>query len=164
MRSGCFWGASSDFCVLTVGRYKKVQLNRLKHPESIRAQRQWGNSSLFLYFGPFSSVKLSYKVLSILRPKLGSPVCWAEWRVSRCIAAEFLPVLSVSLGKNHLRPWHREHSPSAFYWHWTLSCEHEWRSNPLALHPDPETARDGKKMTTRCKNPGHDKRTRKSTY
>ena len=59
-RSGCFWGTSIDFWVLTVGWYKIAW----------RTQRQRGNSSLFLYFGPFSSnllnrVQLSYKVLWI---------------------------------------------------------------------------------------------------
>ena len=46
-------GVSSDFWVLTVGIRNSTPQ---KHPERLRTQRQWGKSSLFLYFGPWSSV------------------------------------------------------------------------------------------------------------
>ena len=62
------WFMSFHFLYLPTVQTRKSLETSQTHPDCIRTQRQWGKSSLFLYFRPFSSnlrnqVKLSYKVL-----------------------------------------------------------------------------------------------------
>ena len=72
----------------TVKTHKSLETPQI-HPDRIRTQRQWGKSSLFLYFGPFPSNLRTHTKSNRI------PVI-PRWAMKRRLQLTFLSVTSSS--------------------------------------------------------------------